>query len=224
MTQQRGRQDVAVTIPLREIWGNVAAESKPLRGLEPEFFVARNTAATIEKSKQLTPDDVEQIREKAEQSFTLPLEIAMSQLSRDANGKTKSGFAVKGTGREALQGAHAVLVKGEQASKQFDANEEVTIVFFAYPAQPGVGIERIQRIGNVITVTYFLRSHGLMTDTWRLALIPLGKLPEGKYRVELIRSSNEAQHNQKGFPPVEPKIEERIICSPFEFGVDDTTQ
>jgi hypothetical protein len=92
-------------------------------------------------------------------------------------------------------------------------------VFFSHPARARVAIDRIEREGKIIRIHFMLISHGLLNISSTLALIPLGQLPAGDYRVEMIRSPNERKHNQLGFPPVEANAEQRIICRPFEFSV-----
>jgi hypothetical protein len=137
---------------------------------------------------------------------------------KDAN-KTKRGFAVSGVGPAALPRVHEVLVSGKKPSSAFPSGADVSLVFFSHPARARVAIDRIEREGKIIRIHFMLISHGLLNISSTLALIPLGQLPAGDYRVEMIRSPNERKHNQLGFPPVEANAEQRIICRPFEFSV-----
>jgi hypothetical protein len=45
--------------------------------------------------------------------------------------ETKPGFAAQGTGLEALQKAHSVLVEGKKAKNSFPGDSEISVVFFS---------------------------------------------------------------------------------------------
>jgi hypothetical protein len=210
-----------VVIPLNDIWGNISLQSRPLRSLEPEFFTYRDTPEKIEEFKQLSPEQIEALARKADDSLTKPIERAMSALIRSKETTPRPGFAVKGNGRDALKGVHDVLVRGRKTVDRFSPASDVSVVFFSYPTQPNVAFDRVERTRNKVTIYYMLLTHLAQNVSWRLAIIPLGKLPPGTYDVELIRSPKEKDVNEPNFPPVRPKLEDKIICKPFKFVVTE---
>jgi hypothetical protein len=133
----------------------------------------------------------------------------------------RSGFAVSGTSRDALNGVYEVLVEDREPQNVFRAGTEISIVFFSHPSQPHVGIDRVERRGGNVEIQYVLASHGLSSVTWHLSLIPLGKLPPGHYRVEMLRTANNQRFNQHGFPSIDSTWDRFIICGPFSFKVVD---
>lgn len=198
-----------VTIPLDEIRIG-SPGSRELRDLESELFIYRDTPEKWKKYS--TPESIEEIQQKAAQhSLVLPIEKAMRSMAEGV--KVGSGFAVEGTDRAALQGVYDVLVKGNEPNNRFNAGTELSIIFYTRPAQRRVRLEQVQRRDGLIEIRYKFIPHGRMHITWNLALIPIGKLPPGEYRVEMVRSSGkEVQPNQL-------ENESQIVCRPFSFEV-----
>lgn len=210
-----------VEIPLERIRRG-APGSRQLRDLEPELFVYRDTPEKIARysTREGRAELEEIVRRAKEESLVLAIEHAMSALSTGKSTKPAAGFAVKGIDRAALQGVYDVLVKGEEPTDLFRAGNDVSVVFFAYPVQPRVGLDRIELVDGKVRIHYMLLSHGSRSVSWYLALIPCGKLPPGQYRVEMVRSSaKEKEYNQREFPPVEAGAEVHIVCRPFSFTV-----
>ncbi len=208
-----------VEIPLDQIWSNAAASSRSLQSVEPELHIYRDTPEKIKKYS--TPEGLAEMRYKAKQSLVLQIERAMRKLPVAKETKPKQGFAVAGIGREALVGIHDVLVLSKGPQSALPAGTDVSIVFFSHPERARVAIDRIERHGNVVRIHFMLISHGQLNISSSLAIIPLGQLPAGEYRVEMVRSPNELKHNQPGFPPVEADAERLFICRPFEFSVEE---
>ena len=101
-----------VTIPLDQISGS---GTRGLRALEPELFVDRDTPGKWEKFS--TPEGYEEMNQLAAKSLVLPIERAMRDMPSGKDTKVGSGFAVRGTGREAVQGIYDVLVKNRREDR-----------------------------------------------------------------------------------------------------------
>lgn len=205
-----------VTIPPDKIIG---PSHRALRALEPELFIYRDTPEKW--SKYSTPEGIKEAERLAAKSLALPIERAMGKMRPGKDDMTDQGFAVLGEGRDSLQGIYDVLVKGAPPIEQFPIGTAISVVFFAPPSLP-VRLDRVERTTDNITIRYVLLSNGQSYSPWHLSIIPLGKLPAGKYEVEMVRSSEkEKALNQRGFPPVPPGSERRIICRPFSFVVSE---
>jgi hypothetical protein len=204
------------TIPLDTITGS---GYRALRALEPELFIFRDTPEKW--NKYSTPDGIKEAEALAAKSLALPIERAMGKMRVSKDGMTDEGFAVQGEGRDSLQGIYDVLVKGDPPTKQFPSGTAISVVFFAPPSLP-VRLDRVERSIGKITIRYMLLSDGQAHLPWHLSIIPLGKLPAGKYEADMVRSTEREQaFNQKGFPPIQPASESRVICRPFSFEVSE---
>lgn len=206
-----------VEIPLDQVIG-----ARGLRDLEPEFFIYRDTPEKVKYYS--TPeglDELKRILERAEkESLVLPIERTMLKLPTGKNAKPGTGFAVRGRGKDALQGIYDVLVKGDRPTDEFPEGSEITIIFFARPAQPVVGLDRIEIHNGKIGINYELIARAEQSLRWTLALIPCGKLPAGTYDVEMIRSPDRKRgEEQNFFGSVRPGAENRIVCGAFTFKV-----
>lgn len=204
-------------ILLKDIWGNVSSDCQPLRKLEPAYFIYRDTPENIKRYESLTSEQLAEISRKAEDSYNIRIERAMRSLDASKeNGR--SGFAVVGHGREALKGVFEVLVKGEKPANHFKKDTNISIVFFSYPAQPLVSMNRVDVSQSTIDIRYSLISHGALSITSALAIIPLSNMVDGKYHVKMIREPS-SKRDETGFPPATAKLENQVICEDFEFVV-----
>jgi hypothetical protein len=128
--------------------------------------------------------------------------------SLESTQKTKTGFAVQGTGLEALREAHQTLVDGKSPGDSFTG--DVSVVFFSCQYGRYVQLTNISRGENQIEVQYKFISHKELEATSHFALIPLSGLKSGEYTVKFT---------QVGPNPVEEKQVIRTICKPFSFSI-----
>ncbi len=128
------------------------------------------------------------------------------------------GFAVLGTGMDALHKAHAVLVKNQEPRKSFPADAEITLVFFSYQAGTYVHLHRVDRRDEIVEIRYRFVPHRTRDLSEHFALIPLGKLSGGKLRVEVIQSPLQQKHvNLSGMKPLQPEWGRQVVCKSFSF-------
>lgn len=132
----------------------------------------------------------------------------------------KAGFAVRGKGLEALRQVRPVLVEKEKPQQTFLEDTEISVFFFSHQATSYVHLHRVERIGNVINIRYRFVPHDSENMSGHSALIPLGKLPSGKYRVNVIQSPMEQKYVDWGFRPISEEIARRIVCHSFSFVVE----
>lgn len=215
-----------VTIPLKNIWGY----HRVLRGLEPELFIKRDTPEKV--AEYSTPEKLQEIKDKAEASLTLPIERAMQSFALN-QGESSSpsdwmpspGFAVVGSERKALREVHDVVVKGKKPSAQFRTTDNISIVFFALRVR-GLRLYHVERAGNAISIYYGLLQTHDMTSHWNLSLIPVGELPAGTYEVAYVRSREIEKSEQKKGDLKElgnrhADDQSKIICKDFKFTVTE---
>lgn len=204
----------SIEIPLESIWGLDLRGPRPLRELEPEYF------DPMKPGVEYSADDIAAMKQSAENAMTRQLEREMLKLSPHVDRPMKRGFAVSGTGRDALKGVHNVLVSGRKPSAVLSSEGEVCAVFFSYPSQVGVSLDHVERNENKVQIYYLLTARGQQSMDAQLWVIPLGMLISGDYEVQLIRSPKDKGLNPKGLPLVDEKLEQRIVCRPFKFTVE----
>jgi hypothetical protein len=136
-----------------------------------------------------------------------------------ANGQAaRAGFAVFGAGFEALQQAHAILLDEQKPQRTFSAGSDVSAVFFSYQNNWYVHIHRVERRDNVVDIHYHFAWHETMDTTEHLAIIPLGKLPHGRYRVNVIQTPMERPTVSED---VARRVGDRMVSRSFSFSVSE---
>lgn len=132
---------------------------------------------------------------------------------------TGKGFAVAGTENEALRSANAVMAKKQQPRQSFPSNASVWLVFYSHSLNEYVHLDSVERRDKIIKVAYRFVPHETKQMTAHFALIPLGKLPVGKYRVDYVRLPLEQKCVDKGFRSVDSQWNNRVVCQPFSLEV-----
>jgi len=200
-------------IPLDQIWADYTLGTRDILKLEPEVF-------SSEASK--LPPDVH--AQRARESLINQIGAKFQSAPKEKPGpvqrpKPRPAFAVLGTGREALEAAAAVLAHGQQPQHSFPAGSEMSIVFFSYQAGSRVELVKVERRGETFEVHYRFFADGLTMSTSHLALIPLGSLPPGKYRVEIIQApmSGRFPHSETG--QIMEDWARQLVCQPFSFSI-----
>jgi hypothetical protein len=110
-----------ITIPLSEIWAMDMPGTKPMiRGMREGKFVSEEGPL------------LDIIRRR---KFNDPAAV-------------HNGFAVVGTGMEALKNAYNVLVKHERPKDMFTVGEDLSIVFFTWRSIRYIHLHDVKRSGN----------------------------------------------------------------------------
>ncbi len=126
-----------------------------------------------------------------------------------------SGFAVTGTGKDALKEAYQVLAKQDKVTDTFSSNSDISIVFFSHQSGRHIVLAHVERDGNTFRLTYQTITHPEAFASQYFALIPVGKLEAGKYNVEIN------QLPPKHGDPFTDEEMNSIICKPFSFTVTE---
>jgi hypothetical protein len=190
------RQDDTIEIPLAEIW-------------------AYNMPGTYKMSANRLASG-----EYAFPGGAMVLAIHNSLRFVEPEKQVKPSFAVAGTGMDALQSAHKILVDEEDPRETFSLSEEISLIFFSHEFSQYVHLEDVTRRETTITIPYHFVPHGEKVVTNHFALIPLGKLPVGIYKVNVVRSPLEANFNEYGVKPVGRDWELRVVSKSFQFAVE----
>lgn len=134
--------------------------------------------------------------------------------------QARRGFVVTGTGDIALRHAHGVLVAGEKPKARFPADEALSAVFFSYQSALYVHLDKVERQGFAFRISYRFVPHESGETTEHFALIPLGKLPPGRYSVRVEQNPMEKKYIDAGFvSPPKSAGEQQVSCT-FHFVVE----
>ncbi len=136
--------------------------------------------------------------------------------------KAGLGFAVVGTEQKALIAAYAELPENGDPKNTFSTDSEISVVFFTTPIYGAdVRLLKVEQRGKTIEVQYRYTSNPSPTASQQLSLIPLGKLPQGKYRVKMIESGTDPNVNVLWIEKMGSERAQNAICRSFSFFVTD---
>jgi len=128
--------------------------------------------------------------------------------------KAGRGLAVAGSGLDALKHVRKALLENEKA----ELSGEVSLFFYSLPLPYYVRLDQVERKGNEFVIRYHFVTHATKNMTIHFALIPLGKLSPGKFRVKLTQLP--VKQGRLASPkPIDPKVVERFVCRSFSFEV-----
>ncbi len=185
-----------VVIPLDQIWALDMPGTRNIRKLQAEKLPPPGDGQLVAQIRRSLSKD----RPKGEAA--------------------KAGFAVLGTGLEALRDAHAVLVEGKEPRKSFPVGSDLTLVFFSQRLSSYyVHVHEVTCQENAISIRYRFVPHETKELTTHFALIPIKGLAEGGYRVRVIQSPMERMFIEAGFKQIDDTYERSIISRPFSFGL-----
>ncbi len=184
---------VEVLVPLNQIWAHKMPGTRPVGELDASKTLTGTTEHPIVN------------------------EITQRLRRRPKEGE-KAGptFIVAGTGKEALTNAHSVLLGNTTAAKAFSTEADVSLVFYSYSGGGYLRIDSVETAERVITINYRFVTHFTAESTVHFALIPLGKLPEGKYRVNIEQQQRIDTDGRPVTPIPDPW---RIVSGNFSFRI-----
>jgi hypothetical protein len=198
------------TIALDQIWAYGMPGTHDVRELEPDNFGEHTRLLpSAERFKLLSESMADKIR------------AALDKDRPSKGGVAKQGFAVLGTGAEALQDAYDVLVSGHKPAESFPTVSNVTLVFFSHSFGDYVHLETAERRGKTIEAQYRFVPHDSKDMAWEIALIPLGKLPPDTYNVKIVQLPLPEGRTGSNGRYVSDETVSRIICRPFSFSIVD---
>ena len=195
-----------ITIPLDQIWAFNMRSTRDVRELEPASL-GRIDAANRSKDSEgdIKGTRVQQIRGVLR---VLP-----------ADKEAAPGFAVEGSGLEALRGAHKVIVEQKPARHSFVGDREVSLVFFCHSTRSYCHLSDVERCGKQAVIRFRFVPHLEEEITCHFALIPLGKLQPGDYTVKIVQLPMGSEFERLHLPEVGTKDAQVIVCKSFSFSV-----
>lgn len=221
--QADGKAAKGIEIPLDTIWAYKMPGTKDIRELEPELLPENLYSRPAEEQRKLL-----------KKRLWIPIALALSADSSahwPREGQTaRPGFAVEGTGRDALQRMHNVLVDGKKPRESFPAGSEISLAFFSYQCGAYFHLQHVERRGREIEIQYRNVSPLDKIMSAHLAIIPVGKLPVGKYQVEVVQLPSVQEPDKKGDEPTKlsPRYEskakafgERFVSGSFSFAMKE---
>lgn len=159
--------------------------------------------------RELVPDDaaIESVRRR------LQFDPRKKQASR--------GFAVSGTAIEAFQKARAILEGCEKPKARFPKNTEIAVVFFSYESPLYVHLDKVEREREAVRIGYRFVPHQSKETTHHFAIIPLGKLPPGRYGVRVKPQPMEKKYTDAGFTNPSHSAISQLVSGTFHFIVTE---
>jgi hypothetical protein len=133
--------------------------------------------------------------------------------------KASPGYVVPGTGREALTVARKKLPPGEMPPNELPEGTDISLVYYSHGFSQHIVLHRVERLGNAINIRYRFDDKGNTGLSQHYALIPLGKLPEGKYQVNMIPVWDKLVEMSPSYYLNVADDVQRTVCQSFEFTI-----
>jgi hypothetical protein len=191
-----------VTVPLDTVWAHEMPGTRDIHLLQQEF------------DKRFPPMG------KGDQSL---VEFIGRAIESRRGGPVGEALAVQGEGIDALININNAFINHDikpRGVKGIVGKDGVSLFFFTAYSPRYVHLKEITRSGALITVKYALIPHHTLNRTMHLALVPLGELPKGEYRVEVSQTPMTEDQSKQGFKDVDDQWGERHVSSSFTFHVN----
>lgn len=137
------------------------------------------------------------------------------------NGKSGTAgkvIVVSGQGAMALKEAGKELIEGRSGRGRVRETEEISVLFYSRLFALDVRLESIEIRNQRIRIVYGLNEHEEAYVDEHFGLIPLGKLPAGKYEVLIEPSLTARELVSRGFKaPAETMA--KVVCESSTFDV-----
>lgn len=192
----------SVVIPLDRVWALNMPGTRDIHNLEPSVTTHQP------EFKRLLPEIIKAISPYEKK---MPPEMTIQE----------PGFAIAVADEDALSEVYSILVSEMPRVDTITVDDDVSLVFFAGEFTQDVKLEKIERDGHTIKVSYSFvpRLEKFMSS--QLAIIPIGKLPNaGEYKVNFDALPIDARLRIKGWQPIDEKVRKTIISQPFAFQVE----
>jgi len=201
----QARDEPRIEIPLNKIWALDMPGTRDIRQMKPVGSDKRYPVARLPKLLD---------------SWFTRIRYVLARKPPEA--EAEAGFAIGPISLRSLDLTSYVLMKGGDEPPRYQSSARKTAaVFFSHPSAYRVQLEHVERRGKIIDIHYRFVPHFSSESTFHYALIPLGKLPAGEYRVQIQQLPMEQKYIDAGFKPVGPVELRRIVCKPFSFIVKD---
>ncbi len=190
-------EEAPVVIPLKEIWAEDMPGTRNVRELE-------KVPPKLSNEELFRHSLVEQVK--------LPLRKGLPKAAGN-------GFAVAGTGLEALRGARDVLTNNKHRPGKLPRDDELSLIFYSYSVGTYVHLVSVDREKHVFTIKWRFVSHATLEATAHFALIPAGRLEPGTYNVNVVQLPLRTGDRAARSRAIEKSLVERIVCQPFSFEI-----
>jgi len=137
------------------------------------------------------------------------------------NKQLPPAFAVLGTGIEALNHANDVLARRQKRRINFTADEAMSLFFFARGRHEHVYLRKVERMPGKICIQYQFVPYLIGPQTTiHFAMIPIGKLPIGEMKVEMIGLPMEKQPYNSTYKLPSQDLGSQIVSPSFQIIVN----
>ena len=201
------------TIPLETIWALDMPYTKNVRQLEPKVF-----------GKHFSQQNVESQQKLLAESLILQIKQALGEpqafLAKEGTSSRLQGFAVEGTGLQALQKVHRILVKKQKPQEKFKEDSEMSICFFSLQAGTYVHVTSVEQRVALCRVQYQFVPHLATVMSEHLAIIPFGPKKKGMISVTIDRESKKELNDASSQVVIPTEWEENLISKSFDFIIE----
>ena len=184
----------AQSIPIDRIWSNGIKGMRSIRDLDPANY-----------------------QDEYKVNFFPTIGEIGKGIIREPSELMPPCFVVRGSGTQALIAARDIFTKKSKPESTFKASDELSLIFFSDLTGTYLQLDSVSCDKNVVKVDYHHVMHGTMESKWYVAIIPLGRLSKGEWRVNIHRLPTT---NTKGEKTASPILNpEQIVCGGASFDI-----
>ena len=165
--------------------------------------------------------DIAKTIPKSNRGVVKDIRNSLSHLTAN-EGQEFSAFAVAGDGLTALNEAKMTVVGGSVAKHSFRPNDQLWIVFYTRTCPYYVHIDAVERTTNSIRIEYRFVPHEETIVTVHFALIPIGRLSNGKYQIQMTEVPMDPKLRQLGYRPPTRDAAKSFVCQSSTFDVKES--
>jgi len=202
-----------VVIPLDQIWARSIPGTQDIKTLEPDHF--RPAEGLLAGQKQ------------AKHFFNSLSHQIYKAIDRRAETKKPigPGFAVAGSGREALKAAKEIMEQDQIPPQIFPAGTEISLFFFTRGLGMRFKLKEVRQSNETVTIGFQFGSYSTsdpveMMSAYRFALIPLGKPVSGDLAVNMIEQPPKNKFENIDLPISYKQRAKKGICKSFTFTIE----
>jgi len=197
----------SMVIPLNTIWGHMIPGTQSIRLLESEHL------------KKLSEQERADI-----QDSSLVKQIYMAIKRQENRQPIGPGFAVVGSGYEALRAVSEIMERDQIPPQIFPVGTEVSLFFFTRSMGPGFQMKKVRQSKEAVSICYQLVPDDapgviLLASTRYFAVMSLGKPAAGNHAVNMIEQPTKRKRGKYDRRTFELPTE-KIICRSFTFAIE----
>lgn len=114
-----------------------------------------------------------------------------------------------------------MLAKGQEPKTTLPASQAVSVVFFSLEAASEIQLHDVEIRGDEIQIRFSFVAHRNRGVESHCALIPLGALPPGRYKIKITEVAPDVPGPGQEKGELYPDLRDQFVCKDSTFTIVD---